>query len=161
MPVLLFSVHFMCTLAALLFGYNWFTIPNAIDMQSLQPREVVPQLSTEERRTVVALTVDGQSLHVICDTVGILCTELERRPIPKLQVWLFSAGFLGGDWIVQAKEGEQTWVSFEAQRRKFAWMKQFYTWLAALFVSLAVGLGYLLYFRREKKTSQPNVGRPT
>lgn len=73
--------------------------------------------------------------------------------MPKLRVWLFSAGWLGGEWIAQAKEGEQTWVSLEAQRRQFAWMKQFYAWLAALFVSLAVGLGYLLYFRREKKTA--------
>lgn len=152
MAALLFPIQFMCALAALVFGYNWFTIPDSLDLQA-QPREVEPQLSTENRRAVVAFTVDGQSLHVICDTVGLLCAELERRPMPKLRVWLFSAGWLGGEWIAQAKEGEQTWVSLEAQRRQFAWMKQFYTWLAALFVSLAVGLGYLLYFRRKKKTA--------
>lgn len=150
MTVFLFPVHFMCTLAALLFGYNWLTIPAAIDLQSIQPREVEPQLSTENRRTVVTLKADGQSLNVICDTVAILCAELERRPIPKLQAWLFSAGWLGGDWLVQAKEGEQTWVAFDEQKRQFAWMKQFYTGLTAVFVGLAVGTGYLLYFRRMK-----------
>ena len=129
-------------------------MPASLDLTLATEELLAPQLATDRRRSVVVLgRGDDVRYSVPSATVAALAEELAQRPIPSLRVWVASPGFLAGDWILQAKEGEQTWVALRDQQKQFGRMTRFYNGCAIVSGVLAVGLGYLLYAKGGQKAA--------
>ncbi len=148
MAPFLFAIHFVTTLAAVLLAYNWLSSAQSLEIAKATELTIQASVSKSKSRDVIAFEHGDERFHVACSNVPALCKELARRPIYELRIWVTSPGLLAGDWIVQAREGEKTWVTVDEQRQQFAGMARFYNNCLVVFSVIAIALGYLLYRRR-------------
>jgi hypothetical protein len=151
MALLLFPVHFIATLLALLLGYDWWTTPASLELAAATEIVAEPVRGRSRNREVVVLRAGDHRYEIACAMAKPVCDELDRRPITQLRSWIASPGLLAGDWLLQAEEGGRHWIVLGDQQAAFAAMKRFYAWCAAIAWSLALGLGWLLYFRRARE----------
>ena len=150
MAPLLFLIHFMTTLAALLLAFDRLGAAQTLDIGNASELVIQASISKNKGREVIAFERDGVWFYIPCSSVTTLCEELKRRPIDKLQVWVTSPSLLAGDWIVRAREGEKTWITPGEQMLQFARMTKLYNTCLLVFSSVALILGYLIYGRRTK-----------
>lgn len=150
MAPLLFLIHFMTTLAALLLAFDRLGAAQTLDIGNAPELVIQASISKNKGREVIAFEREGEWFYISCSSVSTLCNELKRRPIDKLQVWVTSPSLLAGDWIVRAREGEKTWIAPDEQMLQFARMTKLYNTCLLVFSSAAFILGYLIYGRRTK-----------
>ena len=148
MGLLLFPIHFMATLAALLFGYDWWTTPASLELAAATEIRAEPMRGRSRNRDVVALQTGDRSYEIACALAKPLCDELARKPMTELHAWVASPGFLAGDWLLKAEGNGRSWIALRDQQAAFASIKRFYAWCTAVAWSLALGLGWFLYLRR-------------
>lgn len=116
-------------IVALLMGAHWLTQPDGLREASGPPLLVDAEASRHQRRDTASFQAEGRAWNVNCPIVPALCAELRQRGPMRLAVWLDAPGWLAGDWIVQAREGERLWVNASEQRARFAEMRGFYNGL--------------------------------
>ena len=150
MALLLFPIQFMATLLAVLLAFDRLSSAQTLEIANATELTIQASVSKNKSREVIAFEHAGERFHVACSSVPTLCKELARRPIDELRIWVTSPGLLAGDWILQAKEGERTWVTLDEQRLQFARVVKFYNTCLVVFWLIAIGLGYVLYGRRVK-----------
>ncbi len=150
MAPLLFLIHFMTTLAALLLAFDRLGAAQTLDIGNAPELVIQASISKNKGREVIAFEREGEWFYISFSSVSTLCNELKRRPIDKLQVWVTSPSLLAGDWIVRAREGEKTWITPDEQMLQFARMTKLYNTCLLVFSSVAFILGYLIYGRRTK-----------
>jgi hypothetical protein len=152
MRAVLAALNAMFTTVSALLLFNWATMPAALPYPAASQHFGEVKVSSARKRVVVALlpTQDSEVFTTVnCEIVATLCAELKSRPIQGLEVWLASPGFLAGDWIVRAKEGQKEWVTVEDQNAQFKWMYKFYAMAAVLMSALALVTGYFAFFRKK------------
>jgi hypothetical protein len=153
MAAILFPIHFVAALLALLLTYNWMTLPTSLDLPTTSVVIESPAVSVSRRREIVSISSPDHEYEVACSTVASLCLEIKRGEVQRLEVWPVSAGLLGGDWLAQAKLEGRLLIALEEQRAQFRRMANFFNAAAAMAWALTMGLGYVLYRPRRSAAS--------
>ena len=149
MSLILFPVHLIAALAALLFSYGWFTQENKLEMTGATELTIHAEISRYRNRRVIAFKYEEANFYIACDAVRSLCDELSRRQIPQLRVWVKYAGLLHGDLMLQALEGSRMWVNVTEQQRRYFEMQSFYKTCLMTSWIVTIGVGFILYGKRK------------